>query len=405
MSTRSLYHQAQEYRVQGVTYRPEVTQSIWNFLARQVNQENVTHIAKELKQYNVSITLADDEGKFLIRGTNEGIKQCKQRLSELAALIVEREKKLEYPGIKNLFFDQVGKQQLEMIENEMRIDIRSVSCSAEKISNEPVFLPRTNSLSLPNSQSSVYNICKFTTEEGMKVTWTYGSIENETADVLVNSARSNLNHPTACGQVLMDRGGPYYKEACRPHTNIPPGDIVVTESGTLLSKYVVHAVCRKLVSFQEPLSAFEFIKGLVRKILEKCEEIGASSLAIPLIGAGQLGFPEESVLKVIKSQAQELSDRRRDQLKLQSICVIVFQPVPLPTKPQISNVITFREVGITLLGGTVEHYQADSLINFSPTDIRVSTKSSRCSNTRQSEDTMKQPPGTCSSENRALTSM
>ena len=77
------------------------------------------------------------------------------------------------------------------------------------------------------------------------------------ADVLVNSARSNLNNPTACGQALMVRGGQCYKEACRPHTNIRPGDVVVTESGTLLSKYVVHAVCRNLISFQEPQSAFQ----------------------------------------------------------------------------------------------------------------------------------------------------
>ena len=158
--------------MQSDTHRPDVSQSIWNFLARQVNHENVTQIAKDLKQYSVSIALTNDEEKFLIRGSNEGIIQCKQRLSELATSIGELEKKFEYPGIKNLFFDQVGKQQLEIIERGMRVDIKSVCC-------QPVSQPRTSSLSNIKPGSSIYNICKFTTKEGIKVTWKYGSIENE----------------------------------------------------------------------------------------------------------------------------------------------------------------------------------------------------------------------------------
>lgn len=63
------------------------------------------------------------------------------------------------------------------------------------------------------------------------------------AEILVNSTLSNLNHPTACGQALQDRGGVTYIEACKPHTNIPPWDIVCTSSGNLSCRYVIHAVC------------------------------------------------------------------------------------------------------------------------------------------------------------------
>ena len=77
------------------------------------------------------------------------------------------------------------------------------------------------------------------------------------ADVLVNSARPNLNSPTACGRALMVEGGSGFQEACKPHTNIRPGDIVTTESGNLSSKYIIHAVCCNVCQFEDPQVAYE----------------------------------------------------------------------------------------------------------------------------------------------------
>ena len=53
----------------------------------------------------------------------------------------------------------------------------------------------------------------------------------------------NLNNPTVCGKALEGRGGTTYTEACKPHTNIPPWDIVFTTGGNLSCQYVIHAVC------------------------------------------------------------------------------------------------------------------------------------------------------------------
>jgi O-acetyl-ADP-ribose deacetylase (regulator of RNase III) len=75
--------------------------------------------------------------------------------------------------------------------------------------------------------------------------------------VLVNSAHSNLNHLTACGRALLVSGGSCFQEACKPHTAVQPGDIVATESGNLLSKYVIHAVCCNLSQLKEASTAHE----------------------------------------------------------------------------------------------------------------------------------------------------
>ena len=53
------------------------------------------------------------------------------------------------------------------------------------------------------------------------------------ADVLVNSASSNLKHPTTCGRALIRVGGAQYIEACRAITSVKSGEIVCTSGGKL----------------------------------------------------------------------------------------------------------------------------------------------------------------------------
>ncbi|CAB4035780.1 Hypothetical predicted protein [Paramuricea clavata] len=241
------------------------------------------------------------------------------------------------------------------------------------------------------------------------------------ADVLVNSAHMNLNNPTACGRALLVRGGSCFQEACKPHIAIQPGNIITTESGNLLSKYVIHAVCRNLNRFKEPLPAQKFLCGLVGKILEKCHELGASSLAMPMIGTGQHGFPVEAVLQVIRNEINQLSSNKGAQLTLKDICIIVFQSkaekrktVPLQTKPEIlvppisassSTEIPFGPVRICLCGGNGSQYEADAMMNLSSTNVRVATTAFQSTSIQQGDDgidlcdstreeSMKQPPGT-----------
>ena len=63
------------------------------------------------------------------------------------------------------------------------------------------------------------------------------------ADVLVNSANSNLKYPTACGYALIQVGGEQFNEACQRFTNINSGEIECTSGGNLSCKHVIHAVC------------------------------------------------------------------------------------------------------------------------------------------------------------------
>jgi hypothetical protein len=182
-ATKEIYVFIKTDRIHSDTHRPQVSKHIWNFLR---DCENVKKIAKEFEQYSISIeiTESDDYEQFLVCGFNEGIEQCKQRLTEFAATIVEQEKKLEYPGFKRLFLDQSGKEQLQMIEKEMDVDIEIIVQSGRRFSKAPVPLPRTFSLPNKKPESFIYDECNFTTKEGTDVSWKYGNIGNEAVSSL-----------------------------------------------------------------------------------------------------------------------------------------------------------------------------------------------------------------------------
>lgn len=199
-------------RIDNDTYKPRVSKSIWNFLTRRIDHSLLREIEKDLKKFSVSIKISDDHERFLLRGSSEGIEQCKQRLSKLAATVVETQKTLQYPGVQKLFRDQDGREQLQKIEREMSVEIeirnppiqppRTLSHSVKSPEDDEngqkrlqniekemcvdvetrmpsVPPPQTLSLSVKSDKTSIYNVCNFTTEEGVKVSWKYGRIERQ----------------------------------------------------------------------------------------------------------------------------------------------------------------------------------------------------------------------------------
>ena len=170
-TTKQIYDFVEDLAVPSYAFRPRSTRHVWNFLARRVNQKNVLQIAKDLELYSVSIQVTDDNEHFYIRGHIEGVEQCKQLLTQLAAKVVQEEKKFEYPGVKRLFHGQAGVEHLQMIRKEMDVEI--------EVAKAPRPLPRNLSLPTKRLENYAYDLCKFTTNEGVNVSWKYGAIENE----------------------------------------------------------------------------------------------------------------------------------------------------------------------------------------------------------------------------------
>ena len=61
------------------------------------------------------------------------------------------------------------------------------------------------------------------------------------------------------------------------------------------------------------------------KIFVKCVELGVSSIAMPTIGAGKHGYPEDIVLKIILQEVDRISSKYVCKIALRNVSVIVLE--------------------------------------------------------------------------------
>ncbi|XP_046843184.1 protein mono-ADP-ribosyltransferase PARP14-like [Xenia sp. Carnegie-2017] len=231
-----------------------------------------------LKEENVEITICERSLKY--SGTEKGIKEAKTRIIELKKEI--RTKIIPYtlPGALKLFSSDIGQKYLNLVLKE-NTKVMAIVIDKHEENVEP------------------FNVCNFTTKEGLEVSWKYGDLAKEKADVLVNSALPNLGHKTMVGQAFNEIGGNSYVEECGSHTHISYGDIATTNAGNLSCQFVIHAVC---CDWTPGGNAEELFRNLLKKILEECNQRSAKSVALPMMGTGQHNFPVYAVLLMMREE-------------------------------------------------------------------------------------------------------
>src|SRR6185295_13146168 len=118
---------------------------------------------------------------------------------------------------------------------------------------------------------------------------TKGDITALDVDAIVNAANEHLQLGSGVAGAIRRRGGPAIQRECDRIGHCPVGGAVVTGGGDLPARWVIHAVgpvWRGGSAGEEDLLA-----SAVRSSLERAEEIGAKSIALPAISTGIYGFP------------------------------------------------------------------------------------------------------------------
>ena len=144
----------------------------------------VKDIEEGLKHNKVSIQIDQAMGKVHMRGTQEGLAKCDQRFAELLAQIVKKIEEFFSPGLHKLLSEGNFSESLRLIEMEKKVAITVKIRDRQPMKMEPPPIKPKPSRSrnvVPGRAPKhlVYNQCNFTTKEGCKVSWKYGSIENE----------------------------------------------------------------------------------------------------------------------------------------------------------------------------------------------------------------------------------
>ncbi len=153
---------------------------------------------------------------------------------------------------------------------------------------------------------------EFKLGNGLTVQVIEGDITEVEADAIVNAANSYLQHGGGVAYAIVSKGGYVIQresnEYVKKYGPVPVGDVAVTSAGRLKAKYVIHAVGPKY-----GVEGDDKLESAIRRSLEKAEELGLSSIALPAISTGIFGYPYEVCARIM---AKVIKEFKPSSLKL-----------------------------------------------------------------------------------------
>lgn len=140
-----------------------------------------------------------------------------------------------------------------------------------------------------------------------------GDITRQEVDAVVNAANSRMRGGGGVDGAIHRAGGPEVLADCirRFRTGLPTGEAGWTTAGLLPARWVIHVVGPNHRIGQTDRS---LLTSCYRRALEVADELGARTVAFPLISAGIYGWPREdavdAALETLRSTPTEVEVAR-----------------------------------------------------------------------------------------------
>jgi len=135
-----------------------------------------------------------------------------------------------------------------------------------------------------------------------------GDITLETLDAIVNAANSSLLGGGGVDGAIHRAGGPAILEECRrireQRGMLPAGEAVITTSGRLPARHVIHTVGPIWHGGQDRES--EVLAACYRASLGLAVAQGLSSVAFPSISTGAYGYPVDRAAAVALAAVRDV---------------------------------------------------------------------------------------------------
>ena len=128
----------------------------------------------------------------------------------------------------------------------------------------------------------------------------HGDITEQRVDAIVNAANSGLLGGGGVDGAIHRRGGPAILAACRElrdgryRKGLPAGQAVATTAGDLSARWVIHTVGPV---YRGSADQADILRSCYRSSLAVAVEIGATSIAFPLISSGAFGWPTDDAIR------------------------------------------------------------------------------------------------------------
>lgn len=134
----------------------------------------------------------------------------------------------------------------------------------------------------------------------MNIVLVHGDLTEERVDAIVNAANSSLLGGGGVDGAIHRRGGPAILAECRAlraahyGRGLPTGQAVATTAGDLPARWVIHTVGPV---WSETEDRAQLLRDCYTNSLGIAAELGAASIAFPLISAGAYGWPVEDAVR------------------------------------------------------------------------------------------------------------
>ena len=145
------------------------------------------------------------------------------------------------------------------------------------------------------------------------LTAVHGDITTQEVDAVVNAATTAMRGGGGVDGAIHRAGGPAVLEDCiaRFPDGLPTGEAGWTTAGDLPSRWVIHTVGPNRTAGQTDRSLL--VACYVRS-LAVADELGARSVAFPLISAGIYGWPKDDAIaaavETISAAATDVEEAR-----------------------------------------------------------------------------------------------
>jgi O-acetyl-ADP-ribose deacetylase (regulator of RNase III) len=126
-----------------------------------------------------------------------------------------------------------------------------------------------------------------------------GDITEQAVDAIVNAANSSLLGGGGVDGAIHRKGGPAILEECRAlratrfPDGLPAGEAVATTAGNHAARWVIHTVGPVYDPARDQGAT---LRSCYSRSLAVADEVGATSVAFPLISAGAYGWPLEDAI-------------------------------------------------------------------------------------------------------------
>jgi O-acetyl-ADP-ribose deacetylase (regulator of RNase III) len=134
----------------------------------------------------------------------------------------------------------------------------------------------------------------------MRIELVEGDITQQRVDAIVNAANSSLLGGGGVDGAIHRKGGPAILTECQKlrasqyEGGLPTGQAVATTAGNLAARWVIHTVGPR---YQSDVDNSAALRSCYTNSIRVADEIGATSVAFPLISSGIYGWPVDDAVR------------------------------------------------------------------------------------------------------------